>query len=124
MVARGWSEPKKRAYVIADNKLPLNAGWNEELLSAELSDLQALASDLDLIGLDAGELGKLLGGDERLESEDEVPDTPEQPVSRAGDLWLLGNHRLLCGDATTPADVARLLAGVRPHLMVTDPVRP
>jgi DNA modification methylase len=121
MVARGWSEAKTRAYVIADNKLALNAGWDEELLVAELCDLQALAFDLDLVGFDAAELGKLLGSGEQVGGEDDVPPAPAEPVSRAGDLWVLGSHRLLCGDATAPSDVARLLGSVRPHLMVTDP---
>ena len=121
MVARGWSEPKKRAYVIADNKLALNAGWNEDLLAAELSDLRELAFDMDLVGFDAGELDRLLGAPEAVDGEDEVPDAPADPVSQAGDLWVLGQHRLLCGDATSSADVARLLGSVRPHLMVTDP---
>jgi DNA modification methylase len=121
MVASGWSEAKKRAYVIADNKLALNAGWDEELLATELTDLRDLAFDLELIGFGAGELEQLLGASDSIDGEDEVPDTPEMPVSRAGDLWLLGRHRLLCGDATSSADVTRLLGEVRPHLMITDP---
>ncbi|MEN2787973.1 site-specific DNA-methyltransferase [Sphingomonas qilianensis] len=121
MVARGWSEPKKRAYVIADNKLALNAGWDEAMLAAELSELEAASFDLDLLGFDDGELGKLLGSEDGVDGEDDVPDVPDLPVSRVGDLWVLGAHRLLCGDATAAADVERLLAGVKPHLMVTDP---
>jgi DNA modification methylase len=121
MVARGWSEPKKRAYVIADNKLAVNAGWNEDLLAAELSDLRDLAFDMDLVGFDGGELERLLGGPDAMDGEDDVPETPAEPTSRAGDLWQLGNHRLLCGDATSGPDVVRLLGSVRPHLMVTDP---
>jgi len=121
MVAAGWSEAKKRAYVIADNKLALNAGWNEDLLAAELTDLCELAFDMDLVGFDAAELEKLLGSGEAVDGEDEVPEVPEIPVSRTGDLWLLGRHRLLCGDATCEHDVARLLGPVCPHLMVTDP---
>jgi ParB-like chromosome segregation protein Spo0J len=121
MVARGWSEPKKRAYVIADNKLALNAGWDDALLAAELTDLQDLAFDLDLIGFDAAELGKLLGSGDAVDDEDQVPDAPAEPVSRAGDLWVLGRHRLLCGNGTAAADVSHLLGSVRPHLMVTDP---
>jgi ParB-like chromosome segregation protein Spo0J len=103
MVAAGWSEAKKRAYVIADNKLALNAGWNEDLLAAELTDLRELPFDMDLVGFDAGELERLLGSVEVVDGEDEVPEVPETPVSRAGDLWLLGRHRLLCGDATATA---------------------
>jgi DNA modification methylase len=121
MIAAGWWEAKKRAYVIADNKLALNAGWDEDLLAAELSDLSALAFDLDLIGFGAKELEDLLGAAVALEGEDEIPQVSDAPVSRAGDLWVLAGHRLLCGDATSAADVARLLSGVRPHLMVTDP---
>jgi hypothetical protein len=90
MVATGWSEAKKRAYVIVDNKLALNAGWDEGLLAAELSDLKDLAFDLDLVGFNPVELGKLLGAGEAIGGEDDVPDVPEKPVSRAGDLWLLG----------------------------------
>ena len=82
MVATGWSEAKKRAYVIADNKLALNAGWDEAMLAAELADLQEMAFDLDLIGFDAAELGQLLGGDEQVDGENDVPDTPADPVSQ------------------------------------------
>lgn len=121
VIARGWSEPKKQAYVIADNKLALNAGWDDDMLAAELSDLKDLAFDLNLIGFDAPELDRLLGGTTSTDGEDNVPDAPAQPVSKAGDLWLLGSHRLLCGDATASADVQRVLGTVRPHLMVTDP---
>jgi DNA modification methylase len=121
MIARGWSEAKKRAYCIADNKLALNAGWDEEMLAAELSDLQELAFDIDLIGFAEKELSRLLEPDGAVAGEDDVPQVPEVAVSRAGDLWLLGSHRLLCGDATEEACVSRLLGGVRPHLMVTDP---
>jgi DNA modification methylase len=121
MVARGWSEAKTRAYVIADNQLALNAGWNEEMLAAELTDLRDLAFDLDLVGFDAKELSRLLTPDGSVEGEDDTPSLPEVPTSRPGDLWLLGPHRLLCGDATDRGAVMRLLGEVRPHLMVTDP---
>jgi DNA modification methylase len=121
MVARGWSEAKKRAYVIADNQLALKAGWDEEMLAAELTDLRDLTFDLDLIGFDEKELSRLLGPGGAVDGEDDVPDVPEQPVSVAGDLWILGYHRLLCGDATEANAVARLLEAVRPHLMITDP---
>lgn len=121
MIARDWSEPKKRAYVIADNKLALNAGWDDDMLAAELSDLKDLAFDLNIIGFDAPELDRLLGGTTGTDDEDDVPEAPAHPASRAGDLWLLGSHRLLCGDATASADVQRVLGAVQPHLMVTDP---
>ena len=95
------SDAQRRALVIADNKLAENAGWDEELDSL-LGDLEDPA------------LGET-------EGEDDVPDTPEDPISRPGDLWLLGKHRLLCGDATVATDVERILNGTEPLLMVTDP---
>jgi DNA modification methylase len=122
MVARGWSEAQKRAYVIADNKLTLNAGWNEELLRVELAELQGLDFDLGLTGFDGTELDALLA--ERtvgLTDPDDAPPLPETPVSRPGDVWTMGGHRLACGDCTEAGAVAKALAGVVPHLMVTDP---
>jgi DNA modification methylase len=121
MVATGWSEAKMRAYVIADNQLALNAGWNDEMLAAELSDLQEMAVDLDLVGFDPKELSRLLAPREAVEGEDDVPEVPDTPVSQPGDLWLLGSHRLICGDATDAETVAQVLGAVRPHLMITDP---
>jgi DNA modification methylase len=116
------SEAQKRAYILADNRLALDAGWDEELLRIELGDLRDLGFDLDLTGFGADEIGKLLidAGD-GLTDPDLVPEAPENPVSRLGDAWVLGRHRLMCGDATDEATVARALSGVRPHLMVTDP---
>jgi DNA modification methylase len=122
MIAAGWSEAQKRAYVIADNKLALNAGWDEAMLGLELGDMQAIGFDLDLIGFSEGEIDALTASlTEGLTDPDEVPEPPVEPVSTNGDLWMLGNHRLLCGDSTAPADVERILASVKPHLMVTDP---
>ena len=120
-VARGWSEHKKRAYMLADNKLALNAGWDEALLRVELADLQAMGTDLGLVGFDAAEVSALLGGHEGLTDPDEAPAPEVDPVSRPGDAWLLGRHRLVCGDCTDRAAVELALAGARPHLMVTDP---
>jgi hypothetical protein len=118
----GLTEAQKRAYVIADNKLTLNAGWDNKLLSLELGELEALGFDLSLTGFGDVELAGLLApGTQGLTDPDAVPDAPEVPVTRSGDLWLLGKHRLLCGDSTEASDVERLLAGVSPHLMVTDP---
>jgi DNA modification methylase len=118
----GMSEAQKRAYVIADNRLALNAGWNTELLALEFSDLASLGFDLTLTGFGEEEIAALLTtGNPGLTDPDDIPDLPEEPVTRSGDLWVLGKHRLICGDSTNPEDVARLLAGVKPHLMVTDP---
>ena len=115
------SPAQKRAYILADNKLAEQAGWDKELLALELGDLRDLAVDLTSLGFDAGELDALLNAGEADPREDEVPPVPAVPVSRLGDLWVMGNHRLICGDATDGATVARVLAGVTPHLMVSDP---
>jgi DNA modification methylase len=113
---------QRRAYVLADNRLALSAGWDDDLLRIELGELQAEGFDLMLTGFDPLELGALfaipIGG---LTDPDEVPEPPANPITRPGDLWQLGRHRLLCGDSTDPAAVEAVLAGVRPHLMVTDP---
>ena len=98
------SDAQRRAYRIADNKLALNAGWNEELLRLDLVDLQELAFDLSLLGFtDAEQAALLAERTEGLTDPDEVPPVPEEPVSCLGDLWILGRHRLLCGDATVAA---------------------
>jgi len=117
------SEAQKRAYVLADNQLALNAGWDEALLRLELADLSELGFDLGLIGFGEGELERLLAGDGRtgLPEDDEAPALPEQAVSKPGDLWVLGDHRLLCGDATVIADVERVLDGRLADMTFTDP---
>ena len=122
MVAEGWTEGQKRAYVIADNKLALNAGWDNDMLKVELGELSDLDFDLSLTGFGEDELGKLLAEQtEGLTDPDEVPDPPADPVTVEGDVWLLGRHRIVCGDSTSADTVAALLGDVRPHLMVTDP---
>jgi ParB-like nuclease domain len=119
------SEAQKRAYLIADNQLALQAGWSEELLAEELAWLRDESFDLDLIGFDASELERLLaladGEAASDEAEDEVPEPPEDPVSKPGDLWILGKHRLLCGDATVLADVERVLGGQLADMTFCDP---
>jgi DNA modification methylase len=113
---------QRRAYVIADNKLALNAGWDDEMLRLELGDLRDEGFDLDLTGFDAVEIGRLLiDATEGLTDPDQVPPAPDTPASRPGDVWLLGRHRLVCGDSTDAETVSRALDGVTPHLMVTDP---
>jgi hypothetical protein len=123
MVAAGWTEAQKRAYVLADNQLAITgSGWDPELLRLELGELRLGGFDLSLTGFGDLELKDLLaertGG---LTDPDDAPAAPEHPVSQTGDLWLLGRHRLLCGDSTVATDVERVLGGVEPHLMVTDP---
>jgi DNA modification methylase len=120
MLATGWSETQKRAYVLADNQLALNAGWNPELLRIELSELKELDFDLGLIGFDDAQLAALTANP-GLTDPDEVPEAPAVPVAQRGEVWQLGRHRLMCGDATNADDVALTLGGVQPHLMVTDP---
>jgi len=120
MLAAGWSEAQKRAYILADNQLTLNADWNPELLRLELGDLQALDFDLGLIGFDEAQLAALTAT-VGLTDPDEVPEPPAEPIAKMGEVWQLGRHRLVCGDATKAEDVARALVGIQPHLMVTDP---
>jgi hypothetical protein len=116
------SEAQKRAYVLADNQLALNAGWDDELLRLELADLSELGFDLGLIGFGEGELERLMAGSkEGLTDDDDAPALPEQAVTRPGDLWVLGEHRLLCGDATVMADVERVLGGSLADMTWTDP---
>jgi DNA modification methylase len=118
------NESQKRAYIIADNQLALNAGWDEELLRLELAALEDEDVNVALIGFEDDELARLLGDQDAaqgLTDEDAVPQIQEVLVSAPGDLWILGNHRLLCGDATVQADVERLMAGAAADLVFTDP---
>jgi len=118
----GLSDAAKRAYILADNKLALNAGWDEAMLSLEVGELSALGVDLTLAGFSDREL-QALGADQNpgLTDPDETPEPPAEPVTKLGDVWVLGRHRLICGDCTNPAIVAEVLGPVTPHLMVTDP---
>ena len=120
MVATGWSDTQRRAYVLADNQLALNAGWDVDMLRLELQALTDLEFDTSLLGFD--DIDALLAEKiEGLTDPDDAPVAPVNPVTRAGDLWQCGRHRVLCGDATSADDVEKALGGVKPHLMVTDP---
>jgi DNA modification methylase len=121
MTAKGWSEDQKRAYVLADNQLALNAGWDMKALAVELGDLKGAGFDLALMGFSADELLKIAGGTAGFTDPDDVPPEPARAVTQAGDVWLLGAHRLVCGDSTDAAAVAACLGQEKPHLMVTDP---
>jgi ParB-like nuclease family protein len=123
MVAQGWTEAqRRRAYRLADNQLALNAGWDPELLRLELGELKLEGFVLALTGFGDIELAGILADrTEGLTDPDDAPAVPEHPVSQPGDLWILGRHRLLCGDSTVATDVERVLGGIQPHLMVTDP---
>ena len=117
------SEEQKRAYLIADNRLALDAGWDDDLLREELEALRAGGFELGLTGFDDEELAALLEGQPEgsAEEEDVVPEVLEEATSRLGDLWLLGRHRLLCGDALDPEQVDALMGGDRARMVFTDP---
>ncbi len=112
IVARGWSEEEKRAYRVADNQLAARASWDSGLLADELQELQFADFDLGLIGFDPDQLETILAGlgSSGLADPDSVPEVPDQPVTWRGDIWLLGDHRVGCGDSTSAADVASVLA--------------
>ena len=112
---------QRKALVLADNKLALNAGWDEELLRLELQELESFDFDLELIGFNSIELDALLRDPIADEQADQAPPLPEVATTQVGDTWQLGSHRVLCGDATSRDDVSRLLGGCKPLLMVTDP---
>ena len=115
---------QKKAYIIADNRLALNAGWDDQLLTIELNELLADKFSLDLLGFNADELNALLNPveiNEGLVDEDEVPEPPLEPITKLGDVWVLGNHRLMCGDSTSIDAVEKLMDGKRPDMVFTDP---
>jgi DNA modification methylase len=115
------TEEQARAYRLADNRTGEETSWDLDLLPAEISALADLGYDLDHLGFDVGELDGLLVRPAGLVDPDELPDPPTEPICRPGDLWALGQHRLLCGDATKAEDVGRLMGGERAPLMATDP---
>lgn len=120
MVAEGWSEAQKKAYVLADNQLALNAGWDADLLVTELRGLDEMGFDLDLLGF--ADLTALMAEQtEGLTDPDSTPEVAEEAVTELGDVWILGSHRIVCGDSTDAGVVEKALNGVKPHLMVTDP---
>ena len=123
MVARGWSDAKKRAYVLADNKLALNAGWDDSMLALELKELGEAGFDLDLTGFSLDEINALtpLEVDPGLTDEDAVPEAPEEPTTRLGDVWILGQHRLMCGDSTSIDDMQKLTDNQLVDMWLTDP---
>ena len=118
------TENQRRALVIADNKIAENAGWDEELLRLELQNLADEDFDLDLLGFDDVELDDLLASlddDEAAALDENIPEVQENPVSRTGDIWIMGEHRLLCGDSTSEADMKKLMAGELADMVFTDP---
>ena len=117
------TETQKKAYIIADNRLALNAGWDNEMLTIELNELLADGFALDILGFDTKELDALLEPEmlEGLTDEDAVPEAPEEPNTKLGDIYLLGKHRLMCGDSTSLSDVDTLMDGNKVDMVFTDP---
>lgn len=119
------TEAQRRAYVIADNKLALNAGWDERMLALEFQDLKSAGFDLELTGFDLGDINELLAEldapTEGKSGADETPAPPENPKSKSGDVWILGKHRVMCGDSTDPEAVKHLMDGNLADLMHADP---
>ncbi|MDD4496207.1 MAG: site-specific DNA-methyltransferase [Eubacteriales bacterium] len=121
--AEHLTEAQKRAYIIADNRLALNAGWDAEMLSVELSDLQGADFDISLLGFDEAELSKLMGSLEDVADDDFDVDAElkEPAITKQGDMWLLGKHRLVCGDSTKAETFTALMDDKKANLVVTDP---
>ena len=117
------TDAQKRAYVIADNKLALNAGWDEEMLRVEFAELEGLGFDLELTGFSLDEIGALEPDvvEEGLTDEDAVPEVQAEPVSKLGDVWVLGKHRVMCGDSTSIDAVETLTQGQKVDMVFTDP---
>lgn len=118
------TETQRKAYILADNRIALNSGWEAELLSLELSELLDGGVNLESLGFDADEIDALLNKiepTEGLTDEDATPEVPEEPVTKPGDVWILGKHRLMCGNSTALSDVERLMNGATPDCIHTDP---
>ncbi len=122
MVAEGWTAQQKRAYTLADNQIALNADWNPDLLRAELTELQAMGTPLVELGFSIAQIAEYTAPQPVPGIDpDAAPPVPKTPASRTGDIWLLGRHRLMCGDATSKPDVLAVLGKDKPNLMVVDP---
>lgn len=123
MVAEGWTDAQRKAYVIADNQLALNAGWDMDMLKVEMQELGAFDFDLGLLGFDDKFLDGLLQPEPTvgLTDEDAVPEVPAIPVTVEGDVWVLGNHRLMCGDSTSIDALQTLTGGALVDVWLTDP---
>jgi len=118
------TEAQKKAYILADNRMALDAGWDEELLRVEIEALQAESFDIGLTGFDESEIADLFAGDEGDVKDDDFDvdaELEKPPVTKSGDLWLLGNHRLICGDSTKEETYTLLMDGKKANLVVTDP---
>jgi DNA modification methylase len=123
IVLSGLTEAQKKAYIIADNKMALNAGWDDELLKIELENLKELDFDLELTGFNVDELDDIFQVEEEQEivEDDFDIEPPEEPKAKLGDIYQLGNHRLMCGDSTSEEDVEKLMNGNKADMVFTDP---
>lgn len=118
------TDVQKKAYVIADNRIALNAGWDDAMLKIELQDLSAMDFDLDLLGFNSEEISNLLNEDEDgggLTDDDAAPEVTDNSITKDGDVWILGGHRLMCGDSTSVDSVKKLIAGSDVDMLLTDP---
>jgi DNA modification methylase len=118
------SDTQRKAYILADNRLALNAGWDNDLLKLELQELEIEGVDLEMLGFSKEELDGLLNSlepTEGLTDEDAVPEPPEEPITKPGDIWILGKHRLMCGDSTSVDAVNKLMNGDKADMVFTDP---
>jgi len=118
------SDTQRKAYILADNRLALNAGWDNDLLKLELQELEIEGVDLEMLGFSKEELDGLLNSletTEGLTDEDAVPETPEEPITKPGDIWILGKHRLMCGDSASVDAVDKLMQGQKADMVFTDP---
>lgn len=119
------TDTQKRAYILADNKLALNAGWDDAMLKLEIEDLKLLDFDMDLIGFSEEEFNLLMDEPEEIKEgltdDDEVPEIPVEPITKQGDVWLCGNHRVMCGDSTSIDAVDKLMSGNKADMVFTDP---
>lgn len=120
MIAKGWSDAQKRAYVIADNNLALNAGWDKDMLSEEMAALEEMDFELDLLGFDDADMDGLMGDDDEKEEPD-APEYQEQAITALGEIWECGPHRVMCGDGTSETDLLKLLNGADVDCLYTDP---
>lgn len=118
------TDSQRKAYILADNRIALNSDWDSNLLALELKELDAEGMDLSMLGFDADEISAILNPiteTEGLTDEDEVPEPPPEPITKLGDVWILGNHRLMCGDSTSIDAVDKLMDGNAVDLVFTDP---
>lgn len=117
----GWSEEQRAAYMLADNAIALNAGWDEGILTGEFATLNDAGFDLSLTGFDLTAITRMLAKGSGQTDPDDTPEVPDNPISRIGDIWLLDDHRIMCGSSTDPDDMAAVLAGTVPDIAVSDP---